>query len=317
MNDFFNDALAHVEIDVEQIDSKIVEILSATKNLMSSCFKEHTNQATKTSKNEVDFTSTASAAFDTMKGDCQKDLSILKDQLTDFISFVSHLGDDVNQPDGMVKKALAQNADLAEVKALSKGTKKALIKRERDIVHAQAAKDSKSSNKEPKSTNKESMISKLNSDINQIEKEENEKIDEFEKKIDEKLQMLREKLDKKILSSKGMSSEELRKSVLNELNEIKSEFERVQSQVGKDFTKDYQKVAAKVGKVIKTLPMGSENETTEQDVITVTPNGTEETETITVEPKQLAQKSFGKEPKNTFKQLDNHYEKRTVSTNDH
>jgi len=228
MNDFFNDALAHVEIDVEQIDSKIAEILSSTKNLMSSCFKEHTNQATKTSKNEVDFTSTASAAFDTMKGDCQKDLSILKDQLTDFISFVSHLGDDVNQPDGMVKKALAQNADLAEVKALSKGTKKALIKRERDIVHAQAAKDSKSSNKEPKSTNKESMISKLNSDINQIEKEENEKIDEFEKKIDEKLQMLREKLDKKIISSKGMSSEELRKSVLNELNEIKSEFERVQ-----------------------------------------------------------------------------------------
>jgi len=131
--------------------------------------------------------------FDTMKG-CQKDLSILKDQLTDLISFVLHLDDHVHQPAGMVQKYLAQNAGLPEVKALSQYTKKALIKREHDIVNSQAAKDSESADKESKSCNKKSMISKLNLYINDFEQEVNEKIDEFEKRIDETLQMLREKL---------------------------------------------------------------------------------------------------------------------------
>lgn len=166
LNHFLNDtviAIRNIQEDIEQIDSKIETISSRAKDLMLKCFTETSTPA------------------------CLHDLNILKDQIENLISFVFHLDDHVHQPAGMVKKMLAQNADLPEVKGLSKITKKLLIQRERDIVHAQVAKNSASSNK----------LSKLKSYFNDVEKEITEKIDEFERYIDEKLQMMREKLDKK------------------------------------------------------------------------------------------------------------------------
>ena len=224
-----------------------------------------------------------------------------------------------SQTEHIAQKSLAQPVEIT----LSEEQKNLLIQREHDIVKAEAETNSGHKLQDvakaelaeykllqsqlPKSKLEENVNAKISAD----KKSDNERIEEFKKRIDNNLEKLKVSLDQEIgAGSKAKTSsgsEEYHKKIMEELKQLREEYNDAKDKAENHFVKHYTKAKNHVKDAINLLHKPK------MDVM----HSTEEVQ-IEYNIKELAQAegngTFGKVPNQNFEQVDNKYDKDQISS---